>query len=480
MQPPSSADDRKASIAKIAESKSRAANLRLHLKDVIRGAAFQGSHRSGQFLEYIVEQSLAGHFDSLKERVIGIELFGRSPSYDTGEDSIVRVTASDVRRRLLQHYGRYGATSEIRINLPIGSYVPEITWEENRDASQHQAGDGHREATATLIDPGSELQDTSAIALELAVTQPHVPEIENVYSKGRTRRQWLTLAIVLGTLNLAVWGIFWSRSSHTEGESISVLPWSVFFSSRHPLHLITSDPNIFEIQGLTGGQISASDYANHNYIPEHIKLSPEVKALSDNLLKGDKSASAMDPPIAAEVAALAQSSTRKIDVRAARNIQFSDLKNDDNFIFLGSPSSNPWSALFSDELDFRFVFDRDSGQEIIRNVHPRQHELSAYSPTAPGWATGQSYAIIAFVRNPDQGGRVLLIAGMNGEGTEAAGRLVTDLPRLSAILRQCGITNSNPPREFEILLQLNTLAGSPHNVDVPACHILPGSGATRN
>ena len=55
----------------------------------------------------------------MKERVIGIKLFGRDPSYDTGEDAIVRVTASDVRRRLLQHYGKYGFTSEFRISLRL-------------------------------------------------------------------------------------------------------------------------------------------------------------------------------------------------------------------------------------------------------------------------------------------------------------------------------------------------------------------------
>jgi hypothetical protein len=93
---------------------------------VIDGDAFKGSHRSGQFLQYIVDQAIAGRFESLKERVIGMELFGRSASYNTGDDAIVRVTASDVRKLLLQHYGRYGATSAFRISLPSGSYIPEI------------------------------------------------------------------------------------------------------------------------------------------------------------------------------------------------------------------------------------------------------------------------------------------------------------------------------------------------------------------
>src|SRR3984957_21155533 len=111
---------------RIAETEEDIALLRRPLQEIIEGAAFKGSHRSAQFLKHIVEQSIAGSFDSLKERAIGIELFGRSPSYDTGEDAIVRVTASDVRKRLLQHYGKYGTASEIRLSLPSGSYIPEV------------------------------------------------------------------------------------------------------------------------------------------------------------------------------------------------------------------------------------------------------------------------------------------------------------------------------------------------------------------
>lgn len=120
-------DAREAEIVRIAESKEETAALQQHLTEIIEGTVFKGSHRSCQFLKYIVDQAIAGHFDSLKERVIGVELFDRSTSYDTSDDAIVRVTASDVRKRLLQHYGKNGSTSEYRISLPSGSYIPEIT-----------------------------------------------------------------------------------------------------------------------------------------------------------------------------------------------------------------------------------------------------------------------------------------------------------------------------------------------------------------
>jgi hypothetical protein len=240
------------------------------------------------------------------------------------------------------------------------------------------------------------------------------------------------------------------------------------------LQLISSDPDIDEIQGYTGQQISVSDYANHNYIPYPEKLTPEINQICHILLHGNK-ASLVDAPIAVNIAELAQASSKKVEVHAARSVQLSNLQTDDNFVLLGSPRSNPWAAFFSDQLNFRFVYDNNSRQEIIRNLHPRPHEQPQYVPTALGWATGQSYAIVALVRNPEQSGQVLLLGGANAEGTEAAGKLVTELPRLSAVLRACGISPTGPLQHFELLLRLNMMAGSPTNVNVEACHILSGN-----
>src|SRR6201996_443421 len=140
-----STDPRTSEIGKILETESDIELFQQHLKEVIEGAAFKGSHRSGQFLQYIIDQAIAGHFESLKERVIGVELFGRIPTYDTGVDAIVRVTASDVRKRLLQHYGRYGATSEFRITLTPGSYIPEILRDSPHEVNPNSIETAHQE-----------------------------------------------------------------------------------------------------------------------------------------------------------------------------------------------------------------------------------------------------------------------------------------------------------------------------------------------
>jgi hypothetical protein len=305
---------------------------------------------------------------------------------------------------------------------------------------------------------------------------PPVPNPEAAPNNKRSRRLWLTFATLVTALNLALFGLSWKGFSRTEALPVPVLPWSAFFSSPHPTHLITSDPNIAEIQALAGipTPISVSDYANHNYIPEPNTLTPEVRALCAGVLNGNKAAT-VDTQIVADVAELAESNLRKIDVRPARSIRISDLRTEDNFIFLGSPRSNPWSSLFTDQLDFQF--SAGVGQAIIRNVHPVPGEQPSYIPTAKGGATGQTFAIIAYLQDLEETGQVVLLAGADAEGTAAAGKFATDLPRLTTALQKCGISSPSPLRHFELLLRLNTIAGSPTTVDVAACHILPDSAA---
>jgi hypothetical protein len=460
MQPTEPVDARELELARIAGSESDLATLRKHVSDIVKGPAFKGSLRSVRFLRYILDQAIQGHFDALKERVIGVELFRRAPTYDTSEDAIVRVTASDVRKRLLQHYERNGTDCGFRISLPVGSYLPEIS-RVPIDALPAPSSAAHLPA------PIDESQSQQPKRSEAVIS---VDGVERLRSPTHPRWGWFpVLAIALG---LAIAIVFWRPLvSHTNSPQ-KVLPWSVLLSAQHPLQLITSDPNIAEIQAFTGGQLSASDYANHNYLAGPNKLSPEAERFCRNVLRGNKSAT-IDTQIAVEVAALAREASQTISVRGARDVQFADLRNGNNFIFVGSPRSNPWVSIFADQLDFRFVFDPQAHSEYLVNARPRPNEPNKYVPTAIGGSTGDSFAIIALVENPDHSGHVLILAGADAEGTSAAGTLVTDLPHFSPLLQHCGIRSSGAGESFEMLLHVTTIAGSPSRTDLVACHLLP-------
>jgi hypothetical protein len=103
--------------------------IREELARVLSGHEFRTSKRSQDFLRYAVENTLNGHTDLLKERTIGIEVFGRATSYEPSDDATVRVKAGDVRKRLGLYYAEQGSHNPVRIDLPAGTYVPEFRWE---------------------------------------------------------------------------------------------------------------------------------------------------------------------------------------------------------------------------------------------------------------------------------------------------------------------------------------------------------------
>lgn len=100
--------------------------VRAHLQEVLDSHSFAGSKRTQDFLRLIVTHALEGDVDSLRERMIGAEMFGRPISYDTGSDSVVRVRATEVRKKLAQFYKNEctGQSPAVRFELPSGSYVP--------------------------------------------------------------------------------------------------------------------------------------------------------------------------------------------------------------------------------------------------------------------------------------------------------------------------------------------------------------------
>src|SRR5690242_17881781 len=102
--------------------------IREQVERITASAAFRSSKRYPDFLRYTVEHTLSGNIETIKERVLGVEVFGRDPNYDTSLDPVVRMTAAEVRKRLEQYYRARGREDEVRIDYPRGSYVPEFSW----------------------------------------------------------------------------------------------------------------------------------------------------------------------------------------------------------------------------------------------------------------------------------------------------------------------------------------------------------------
>src|SRR5579875_2071208 len=230
--------DHQAGITQIAESDAAMQLLNEHLQEIVEGSAFSGSDRCRQFLLYVVRQAMAGNLNSLKERVIGVEVFGRSPNYNSSEDAIVRVTASDVRKRLHQHYLKNGS-SAFRVNLPIGSYVPEITAisgllvQRSTVAKSLQPPSPPFQGVNDAPKPPAAAQESAYTSTAAVSNLTHSETgFSEYHSQPRSRFLLFVLeglVALLILLNLVQWSNSRKGASGSRATALSVLPWSAFF-----------------------------------------------------------------------------------------------------------------------------------------------------------------------------------------------------------------------------------------------------------
>jgi hypothetical protein len=111
------------------------AAIRDQLARILASDLFVNARKLGGFLEFVVEQSLAGRQQQIKESVVGTEVYVREAGYDPRADAVVRVEATKLRAKLVEYYGGPGRSDEILIEVPKGSYVPRFTSRQPRAVS---------------------------------------------------------------------------------------------------------------------------------------------------------------------------------------------------------------------------------------------------------------------------------------------------------------------------------------------------------
>jgi hypothetical protein len=267
-------DVRLAAAQRISELGGQAPQILAALEGVFASPAFRGSRRSREFLRYVVEKSLEGRFEELKERIIGSSLIGRSPDYDTSGDAIVRVIASETRRRLHEYYEGPGRGSSVWFELPSGSYIPSIHLAPG--AAEAAAAGGSEAPLAHRQRPGFRPAWYGAMAALSAV------------------------CIVLAIQNQGL-----RRQLKDVKPAASPMPWRALFNGKRGVQLVLADTSVGGIQVLMKSHLSLSDYLNRKFLPEREGASPEMTAFLEYLLR-KQFTSASYAITAARIAQIAQ------------------------------------------------------------------------------------------------------------------------------------------------------------------------------
>jgi len=409
--------------------------VRAALRRLNESAVFHSAKRAQEFLTYVVEQTLAGRLDHLKERCIGAALFGRKPDYDTGGDAIVRSTANDVRKRLARYYTEEGLKEIVVFELRTGSYVPDI----------------HRGAVHT--------SDTPLIQRVVSPLAPRSSSWRLAAIAG-----WSAVAIILLWFSIAP-----SRVRFSDRKVLRSLPWVAMFQGDQTPQLIMADGGLWALRKLHPFPRSLEEYIDRRFLQPLPGVPPELdtawRRIAPSMLT-----SVADARIAAEFSRLANSAGRNAVIRFAREVQLADLRRGDNLILLGGELSNPWTELFQDQLDFQLRFDLSQEKHVVQTRRPGPGDPTDLSSSIPTGATGEAYGVVALVHGLNSVGRVLIIAGTNTEGTGLAGEFAFNPDGIAGALRHCGIQPTNPDASFQVLLRLQSTGGSARSFDVLATH----------
>jgi len=400
------------------EVTSNAALVREQLKRLLAHPLFTNSKRYPVLLAYTVEQALLGNAGELKERTIGVEAFGREPSYDVNLDPVVRTTAAEVRKRLVQYYYSPDHAGELIIELPVGSYVPLF-----REPSPHTAVQINTQMLYELpeafpqgrIEPEARLADSPK------------------GSAGRTVYAWIPIAIALLVVGLLGFGIgrvrFPGQTARPSGLSNMDRFWEpITATSSRVTYCLGAPTDSIDLQNRTPPAFPAGESGSLN-VYDVITLARSIAPLV---------------PKNGEFRVLAGSETGFAQLREGPSVMIGAF-------------DNPWTMRITQDLPIGFEYDNHIRQVVDRKSVPRR--IWTLQWQVPMKVLARDYAVVARIHDQVSGQPVIILAGILGEGTEAASEVVSNSAYLDAMLQKA--PKNWDQLNLEAVIEANVIEGHP-------------------
>ena len=419
------------------------------VRDVLASRTFAKSARLSELLSYICRVTLDGKSAQLNEQQIGIQVFGRSPSYNAADDSFVRSQARLLRQKLEEYFEHESPHTFEVITVPKGGYVPVFRPRELTKAAE-------------TLQP-SEVRIPASAADELpASLLPAAPTEASLAGRDRSHRLRWPLLLGVGLLFVLVtWTI--TQRTRTGTPSASDLLWHGIFQKDQPTLIVPSDDGLVLFQELTHTSVALSDYLDGSYLRRVTASSVGGLTFDPQWFASHQYTSSADLNLTLRLSQVPQAASAKVEARNARGLRLDDLKTR-NVILIGGPGSNPWVALFADRLNFQLGWDWTSGEGFVRNNHPEQKEVAIYRDVLVG-STRKSYGLLAYLPGIDGNKQALLVEGTGMAGTEAAAGFPFG-PAFSSFAHSIGATRETLP-DFELLLETSSIGGN-----APEAHII--------
>lgn len=404
------------------------AAIREQLERLLEHPLFSNSRRYPALLAYVVEQTLLGNASDLKERSIGIEVFGRAPTYDANAQPVVRITAGEVRKRLGLYYYDAAHAGELVIELPVGSYVPLFRQPES------------------LVEPPAEPTEPESLASIPPVQEPPIAIPAPVKP---SRFRWL-LATGFLTAGCAI-GVYAGIELHPppppETPSNIDRFWEPFISSPNTTTFCLGEPakNI-DMDSIDSFEAPVSAPAE----PQQLYVRLHMAGLF----------ALADVTTLTRTAAALEARHKAFRILPASEASFAQLR--EGPIVLIGAFDNIWTLRVTQKL--RFGFESKNGDALLVDRRSNDKNSWATAWDLPYQKLSRDYAIVARIHDNTTGQPVIIAAGISEEGTEAAGEILYNPVYLNSLLARAPANWEKTNMEAVIETQVIDGHSGPPNV----------------
>lgn len=362
------------------------AAIMAQLDRVLASALFKNSRRYPNLLRYLVERTLEGNAADLKERTVGIEVFGREPNYDTNVDPVVRTSLAEIRKRLGQYYQDSNHSGELRIDLPLGSY-----------AARFHAS----------------LEKPTAILPAPPAAEPEFLRADFVKSSRPSRKTLrLAISIAIGTAILLPFTLrLWP--AHTALDRL----WNPVLDSARPVLLCVGQRPFV---GVSTSEPKAS--------PAQTGAAPPT-TLYQLYYLGSQNVALSDVTTLARLTGLLEAKGKPYHVRGESSTTFENLR--DGPVVLIGAFNNDWTLRLMGLR--RFTFERDGDKFWIKDSQNPSDQSHSVNYATLYLDLTEDFALISRVLDPVTERMVVLAAGLTGYGTMAAGEFLSKPAYMDAI-----------------------------------------------
>lgn len=371
--------------------------IRSALKDILRSAPFCTSGQCQNMLRYVVEKTLRQERESLRERVIGIEVFGKRNDYDTSEDPVVRIRAADIRKRLAQYYQDAAhSNAKVRIEIPSGSYVAAF----ETLPQEHITPPAESDIAPASTEP---LPPTHVVA-------PVVDQERKIFvSHFRRRAIWITAALIVFVLS----AITALRFFHQRSEALGQF-WAPVLGSSKPVLIYGGENAVYRLSTSFLDRYRKEHHIENQGPELFVNFSAEEKINSSDLIPVRSVTG--DPKACAYLVSFLTRNQRPFETRFGSDIATGDLINSPA-ILIGA-FNNSWTMNITHQLRFVFkegdhiedTWGKTKGWQIVR---------------LPNNDIEEDYAVITRLLDPKTGQVVISVAGIGDLGTEAAAEFLS-------------------------------------------------------